>query len=73
MFISFTCSHDEIPSDPRDYDTSRSNTDIDKDITDTIFRAFSIVEEMGGSHKNFLNIVFYGRDLCCKSNRDAMN
>ena len=28
---------------------------------------------MGGSHKNLLDIVFYGRDLYCKSNPDAMN
>ena len=28
---------------------------------------------MGGSHKNLLDIVFYGRDLYCKSNPSAIN
>ena len=48
-------------------------TEIDADVTEAIFKAFSINEEMGGSQKNLLDIVYYGRDLYCKKNPAAIN
>ena len=47
--------------------------DSESDIVVAILRAFKIVEEMGGSQKNLLDIVTYGKDLYCKGDLDMLN
>ena len=47
------------------------NQNVDSDIVVAILRAFNLVEEMGGSHKNLMDIVAFGRDLYCKGDSET--
>ena len=40
--------------------------DVDKDVTEAVFKAFNMMEEMGGSQKNLLDMICFERDLYCK-------
>jgi len=67
-------SNDYADIEPSLKDTDAEvNLTIDIDVTEAIFKAFSINEEMGGSQKTLLDIVSYGRDLYCKNCPAANN
>lgn len=46
--------------------TTHSRTDVKKEVAIAVLKAFQLLEEMNGSHKNLLDILAFGRDLYCK-------
>ncbi len=52
-------------------DRDETGQDVDRDIAVAIVKAFSLIEEMGGSQKNLLDIVAFGRELYCKGSGNS--
>lgn len=66
---------EEVPADASriyaPYDETL--TSIDHDIAVAVLKAFKLMEDMKGSHKNLLDIVNYGKELYCKGNSDLLS
>ena len=46
---------------------------IEDDITGAIIKAFCMIDDMGGSQKNLMEVITFGRDLYCKQSTEAKN
>ena len=61
-----------MPRPGADIATATPEDVFTSDITKAVFKAFQLLEDTSGSHKNLTDILEYGRDLYCKGNQDLI-
>ena len=70
------CLQDSTINDPSidiaTLEAEATDPDLQNDILVAVLRAFQLMEETNASHKSFMNILNFGRDLYCKGDPDII-
>ena len=52
-------------------ETTSSINDAENDIISAVLKTFCMIEDMGGSQKNLMEMITFGRGLYCKQNAEV--